>query len=265
MPVLRRDWGNMGWVAHGGGDGAPLLVVNGSGSDLSRISPLLERLSSSFSVVSFDHRGFGVSDAGPGPYRIEDVADDAAALISHQWSGAVAVLGISFGGMVAQHLAIRHPSLVSRLVLACTSSGGDGGSSFPLHELADLDVAERVRLLPELMDTRFTPEWLAANGVDASLFGPPSGDEPSKTATGRQFAARREHDAWSGLPSIDCPVLVASGRYDGIAPSDNGRRIAERIPGARFREFDGGHAFFIQDHRAIPDMMGFLTEDGEMG
>ena len=64
------------------------------------------------------------------------------------------MIGVSFGGMVAQELAVRHPRRVARLVLACTSPGGAGGSSYPLHELAELPDEERVSRSLELADTR---------------------------------------------------------------------------------------------------------------
>ena len=73
-----------------------------------------------------------------------DFADDAAALLDAVGWDDCLVLGISFGGMVAQEVAIRHPERVRRLVLACTSAGGEGGASYPLHELVDLSPEERV-------------------------------------------------------------------------------------------------------------------------
>jgi pimeloyl-ACP methyl ester carboxylesterase len=63
---------------------------------------------------------------------------------------------------------------------------------------------------------------------------------------------------WDRLHSIACPTLVACGRYDGIAPVANGKAIASRIPGAEVRIYEGGHAFFVQDRTALPDVVEFL-------
>ena len=74
-----------------------------------------------------------------------------------------------------------------------------------------------------------------------------------------QLGARRHHDVWDRLPAVRCPTLVASGRYDGIAPLPNGEGIASRIPGAELRVYEGGHAFFAQDPAALPDVLAFLA------
>ena len=74
-----------------------------------------------------------------------------------------------------------------------------------------------------------------------------------------QLAARRHHDVSARLSAIRCPTLVACGRYDGIAPLANGEWIASRIAGAELRVYEGGHAFFIQDPQALPDIRAFVA------
>ena len=74
----------------------------------------------------------------------------------------------------------------------------------------------------------------------------------------RQLEARAAHDTWDRLPDIACPVLIAAGRYDGIALPATQERMAARIPGATLRFFDGGHLFMIQDRTAYPAMVEFL-------
>jgi 3-oxoadipate enol-lactonase len=76
-----------------------------------------------------------------------------------------------------------------------------------------------------------------------------------------QLEARRGHDVYDRLPRISCPTLVASGRYDGIAPVANGEAIAHQIPDATLRVFEGGHLFFIQDPLAFPEIVDFLRGD----
>jgi 3-oxoadipate enol-lactonase len=65
---------------------------------------------------------------------------------------------------------------------------------------------------------------------------------------------------WNRLSAIECPTLVAAGRYDGIAPPSNSEAIASRIADARLRMFEGGHLFFLQDRAAFPAIIEFLEE-----
>ena len=228
------------------GDGPPLLSISGSGSALSDgMGPAALPLSRAFDVVGWDHRGLGRSTSEDGPLTMADFASDALAVAdSLGWQG-FSVFGVSFGGMVAQELAVTAPQRVRRLVLACTSPGGAGGSSYPLHE----------RPAPEAMagivDTR--PEVAASL---LSLFaGRPDPKEPGYS---RQLEARRTHDVWDRLPLVTAPTLVQAGRFDGIAPPANSAAIASRIPGAELREYDGGHAFLFQDQAAWADAVAFL-------
>ena len=174
------------------------------------------------------------------------------------------VVGISFGGMVAQELAIRHPERVRRLVLACTSSGGGGGASIPFDELATLEGEARVQRQIEMMDTRWDAARRAERAaeykmmVDAMSGHLRSGELPAEAARGAalQLEARRHHDTWDRLGSIRCPTLVCGGRFDGIAPPENSERLAAQIPGAELALFDGGHGFLWQDPAAFPAYLG---------
>src|SRR5579872_4885851 len=171
MPIADLADASINYVR--GGAGPPLLHVIGSGGDIAHPpGPLAWPGAERFDQVAYDHRGLGRSrpaDRGHQP-SMADFAADALGLADHLGWERFAVVGVSFGGMVAQELAIRAPDRITRLVLACTSSGGAGGSSAPLHEL---DV-ERIT---ELLDTR-------------------SATDPRRLASLRQLvAARGEPDA----------------------------------------------------------------------
>jgi 3-oxoadipate enol-lactonase len=160
--------------------------------------------------------------------------------------------------MVAQELALRHPTRISRLVLMSTSAGGAGGMSYPMHELAELEDEARVKRFLGLADKRRTPQWqaehaalwqnLASDGLAALRQG--DEDPASRAGAERQMAARRGHDTWERLPQLAMPVAVFAGRFDAIAPPDVQYRLAGQIAGAGYREFDGGHLFFVQDPTA---------------
>jgi pimeloyl-ACP methyl ester carboxylesterase len=247
------------------GRGPRLLFLNGSGATLTTTGPLIWTFADRFDVVAHDQRGLGRTGIPPGPYTMADYAADAAALLDHLEWETCRVVGVSFGGMVAQEFAVTWPERIERLALVCTSPGGAGGASYPLHELVDLPAAERAAIGMRILDSRFTPEWLAEHPSDRALAemmaarhdAPRSAEE--RRGEAEQLAARRLHDVSARLSAVTCPTLVACGRYDGIAPPANGEWIASRIPGAELRMFEGGHAFFIQDPQALPDIRDFLA------
>jgi 3-oxoadipate enol-lactonase len=247
------------------GDGPRLLFLNGSGSSLATSEVLIKLFTNDFEVIAHDQRGLGRSAIPPGPYTMAQYAGDAAVLLDHVGWERTRVVGVSFGGMVAQELAVTWPERVERLALLCTSPGGTRGASYPLHELAGLPDAERSRTALALLDSRFTPEWLADHPSDRALAEMMAARrDTAQTPEQRrgealQLEARSRHDVCDRLAGITCPTLVACGRFDGIAPPSNGEAIAERVAGADLHVYQGGHAFFAQDPAALPDVLAFLA------
>lgn len=247
------------------GEGPRVLFFNGSGATLASSAQLINALSQTCTVLAHDQRGLGDTSIPEGPYTMRQYAEDAAALLGHLGWESCSVVGISFGGMVAQEFAVTYPQRVERLVLMCTSAGGEAGSSYPLHELADLQPADRSSRITELTDARWTPEWLAEHPADAAIVAmrAEQGAIPKSKDVLRgeylQLQARLGHDVSSRLSVFSCPTFVTAGRYDGIAPVANSEEIAKRIPDATLSIYEGGHLFTAQDVRAIRDIRAFLT------
>ena len=241
-----------------GGDpaGPPLLFINGTGGDLrAEPSVMTWPIADGFDLLAYDQRGLGQSEVPEGPYSMSDYARDALSLVDHIGWDRFRVIGISFGGMVAQELALLAGDRVERLALCCTSSGGGGGASFPLHELEALDDDERVARQLELSDERFTREWQSRHPDIVELFRArrAAGDGPR-----RQLEARAGHNTFDRLSAINAPTLVCAGHRDGIAPLSNSEAIVGQIRSAELRVFDGGHLFFVQDATAWPTIVEFL-------
>lgn len=248
------------------GEGPPLLFLNGSGATVDSSRLLIEVFARSFDVVVGDQRGLGRTSVPAGPFTMADYAADAAALADHVGWPTFRAVGVSFGGMVAQELAVTWPERIERLALCCTSPGGPDNASFPLHELQDLPADERAARTVAAADTRFTPAWFDEHPADRGVVelmiarqAAPRTDEQQRGERG-QLEARSHHDVCDRLGRITCPTLVASGRYDGIAPVANGEAIVAGIgSNAELRVFEGGHLFFVQDRDALPAIIDFLA------
>ncbi len=247
------------------GSGDPLLYCNGSGATLDAARPVIEGLSASFDVVGFDFRGMGRSPLPTAAYSMADVAGDVVGLMDHLGWQRCRLVGLSFGGMVAQEVAVTVPERVERLALLSTSPGGDF-PSFPLEELADLPAHDRATRSLLLADRRWTSEWLGQHPDDLQIVltmaeGQPT-DEDDAQRLGRlaQLAARQGHDVLDRLSRIDSPTFVGCGTFDDIAPIVNAEAIVDRVPGAELHVYDGGHLFVFQDDHAWPDLLSFLGE-----
>ncbi len=248
------------------GTGVPLLFISGTGGDLRMKPSVMDGpFPKHFETLSYDQRGLGQSSKPDVAYTMADYADDAAALIQFAGWKEANVAGASFGGMVAQELTLRHPTIVKRLVLLCTSPGGEGGASFPFHEIDHMSRAERARHMMPIADTRHDAAWAAANPDQYAFMlkaasADPYADEPGRAmGARRQLEARAKHDAWNRLHEIKCPVMIAAGKYDGIATPQSQRNMASRIPQAALIFYEGGHMFMLQDRKAFADMISFLS------
>lgn len=251
------------------GTGPRLLFIGGTGGDLRTRPGVFEGpLAKSFELLAYDQRGLGRTDRPRRAYTMAEYADDAAGLLDHIGWESCLVFGVSFGGMVAQELVLRHPERVARLALACTSSGGGGGASYPLHELQALKIEERFARMIELSDVRNDAAWRSANpdAFGAAIefqrkrrnVGDPDNPNAQEGAQ-RQLEARQHHDTFDRLHRVEAPTYLCGGRYDGISPPANLEALHARIENSTLEFFEGGHLFMIQDRAAYPRIIEFLT------
>ncbi len=252
------------------GQGPRLLYISGTGGDLRRPqNALTSSFPESFETLSYDQRGLAQSDKPDTPYSMAQYGEDAAKLLDVVGWEDCFVMGISFGGMVAQELALRHPERVKRLVLGCTSSGGAGGSSYPLHELQNMPLEEKIKFRMSKNDRRLDDKWRQENPeefqkeIDKALATAKfAADDPGKAmGSRRQLEARALHDTYDRLPELRMPVLVCGGRYDGQAEPEVVKNLAGRIASSEISFFEGGHFFLQQDPAAAQKITEFLLLD----
>ena len=241
----------------------PLLYIGGTGGDLrNKPNQLDSPITKFFEVISYDQRGLGQTSKPPGQYSMQQYADDAANLLDELELENIPVVGVSFGGMVAQELIKRHPRKVSKLVLACTSAGGYGGSSYPLHELELLEEEERLERFIMINDLRISESWILENEEQFNSLKINSKNrnpyKPDPENLLKQLLARKDHNTFEDLRHIDIPVFLMGGKYDGIAPVSNMEAMHEEIKDSKLKFYEGGHLFMIQDKSAFQELIEWL-------
>jgi pimeloyl-ACP methyl ester carboxylesterase len=242
------------------GSGPPLVMAIGTGSTMAEWDPaLLRLLAADHRLILFDYPGAGRSSklAG-GRTSFAALADTTAGFMAAIGLEQADVLGWSMGGFVMQQLAIRHPQVVRRLVLAATNPGGDHtelGDDDDQAADSDPDPSEAQVisiLYPRTPDGRAEGRAFYARLDTASESGeiPDDFDVPDATVRA-QVAAE---DPWlrsnansDALARLRMPALVTAGRRDRVTPPANARWIAHQIPGARLELFDDAHAFLFSE------------------
>lgn len=248
------------------GTGPPLLLIPGLGATRVVFDPLLPLLTPHFRTAVYDQRGIGASQAHPGPFTTEQLGDDGVAVLDGLRIDRATVLGASFGGMVAQQLAVRHPGRVSALVLAATGPGSAHLVRRPDRAASDALLGRGARTPEDAYRIACTVLYSRAFQEEhADIIEQQVRDRARRPIDPRAFraqlAASRAHDAWDKLPSITCPTLVMHGSDDAVMPLANAELLAARIPGAVLEVFDGaGHLFFHeQPERTAEAVTAFVA------
>ncbi|HET9985905.1 MAG TPA: alpha/beta fold hydrolase [Longimicrobiales bacterium] len=247
------------------GSGPALLLVEGLGVATWLWARQAPAFAECFTTILFDNRGVGRSAKPPGPYTIGEMAADAAGLLEALDVERAHVLGVSMGGMIAQELALVWPERVDRLVLGCTTAGGAmyvpmGPEALRL--LLDVGGAPE-EVVRRRLPLAFTAEYLTPERVDRMVAARLEDPQPAY-AYQAQAAAGAAFDRSGSVGRIRAPTLVTAGSADVLVPVENARRLAERIPGARLKVYEGlGHQFFVEAADEFNrDAMEFLEGRG---
>jgi poly(3-hydroxyalkanoate) depolymerase len=237
-------------VRPGTGGAVPLLVCNGIGTPLEVLAPFTTALDPAITVVRFDVPGAGGSPPTRLPYSVPWLARLAGRMMTALGYGRFDVLGISWGGGLAQQLAVRYPRRCRRLVLVATSTGS-------------LMIPARPRVLLHLSSPRRHRDPAHAARIAGTVYGGVLRRRPELAApvAAGPSASRRGYlyqllasAGWTSLPwlrLIRQPTLILAGDDDPIIPLPNARLMAALLPAARLHVYHDGH-------------LGLLTRAGEL-
>jgi poly(3-hydroxyalkanoate) depolymerase len=256
LRVAVRD-GNPAWQ--------PLLLCNGFGASLEMLQPFVDALDPQRAIIRFDMPGLGGSPAPVLPYHLAAMAPLLGGVLDHLGYQQADVLGMSWGGGLAQQFALRCPARVRRLVLAATTPGALMVPGYP-------------RILLRLLTPRRHAGPGYAARIAGELFGGSTREDPSP-ARDLLHAVTRPGPAWGSfcqvislagwtslprLPQLRRPALILAGDDDPIIPLANAQIMHRLMPISELHIYHGGHLdLVLEAERMAATVEAFLTAANE--
>lgn len=239
----------------------PVLFFNGIGANIEAVAPLAEALSDR-GFIMFDMPGIGKSPDPVVPYNAATMAWTAAKVLDHFGLEEVDVMGISWGGAIAQHFAIQHPRRTRRLVLVATSAGMlmVPGNPSSLAKMAN----PRRYVDADYMAKHFETLYGGALG-DASGKGGHMArlSPPSKRGYIYQLIAMLGWTSAPALPFMKKDTLILMGDEDQIVPLLNGKFLNMLIPNSKLVVIEEGGHLFLLSHKdqSVAAIRAFLDPE----
>ncbi|MES1990345.1 MAG: poly(3-hydroxyalkanoate) depolymerase [Pseudomonadota bacterium] len=245
------------WKGSGKGNHLPILFFNGIGANVELIAPLPEALNDR-DIIAFDAPGIGGSEPAFMPYRPRQFVRMAMIILDKLGYGDVDVMGVSWGGVMAQQFAYQYPDRTRHLILCATAAGV---VMVPGNPKALIKMAHPRRYMdPDYMLKNFRTLY----GDETGGAGDHSSRLRAPTMRGYfyQLLAGIGWTSVAFLPFLKVPVLVMAGDNDQIVPLINGRFLAQLIPNSRLEIVKGGHLFLVSRvQEVIPLIREFLDTD----
>jgi poly(3-hydroxyalkanoate) depolymerase len=239
----------------------PFLLMNGIGASLEVLQPFVDALDARRTVIRFDVPGVGGSPRPVVPYVLATFTPVVAGVLDRLgFDQPVDVLGLSWGGGLAQHFAVQHRRRCRKLVLAATGTG-------------TLMVPANPRVLAKMLTPRRHRDPAYARSIAGEIYGGTMRTDPDRAARAlhahSRLGPRRGYyyqlaasSGWSSLPFLKLirqPTLIVAGDDDPIIPVVNARIMARLIPDARLHLYSGGHiALVTEAHDLAPKIEEFL-------
>ncbi len=251
-----------------GPSGAPVVVfANSLGTNLQIWESQAASLSGRFRVLRYDMRGHGLTDCPPVPvngagYTIDDLADDAAALLDRLAIDRVHFCGLSIGGMVGQRLAAKAPKRVDSLIL-CATANRIGPPGMWDERIETVRGEGMPGIAEGVLARWFTGDFLARRADEARGYANMLVRTPAEGYIGCCLAIR-DADLRRDGSAIGCPTLAICGERDPMTTPGMMRDLAGRIDGARFETIPAAaHILCVERPAELTELIsGFLKENG---
>ena len=251
MSFVRTKNFNLYYETHGDGEKS-LVLIPGFASGAWSWFRQVEELAKKIRVIVFDPRGVARSQISNGTgVNLETLAADVIYLLDELKIEKANVLGVSFGGFVAQEFALAFPERLSKLILVCTSFGGKNHVAPDLEVLMafasteNLNKSERIR---SFMIPAFTSEFRQAHGeVIEEVCRLREHNTVPENVYLAQLQSAMTFDAEKRVGGIKAETLILTGDADIVVPPQNSRNLVNAMPNAKLTIIkNGSHMFFIE-------------------
>ena len=262
MRVARARGAMLHWRQDGDPSGPAVVFANSLGTDLRLWDGVVDLLPPHLRLIRYDKRGHGLSSCPPGPYSIDDLAQDTLDLLDHAQVDSCVFVGLSIGGMIAQSLAARVPERITGLVLSNTAAKM-GEAAMWQERIAMIEAQGIAALSDPILERWFAPAFLRQ---DAHLPWRHMLERTPKAgyiACCQAIAGTDLSATTRGLPQ---PALGIAGSLDGASPPDLVEATLDLITDARFTLIeDTGHLPCVEAPEAYAGvLLDFLKELGHV-
>lgn len=250
---------NLAWRDDGSPLGPPVLFSNSLGTDCRIWDDVISKLPEKYRFIRYDGRGHGLSGKPHGPYQLEQLVDDALALLNAIELRPVVVVGLSLGGLVAQRLAMRAPDRVSGIVVS-NSAARMGSPSLWAKRIEAVREHGMQGIADGVLERWFGGSF-RQNAADISRWREMlAGTDPDGYRA--NCASLAHADLFADLPQIQCPMLAVAGSEDMACDAAQVEATANEVSGARCVLMQGvGHLPPVEAPAAFASILEPFLEE----
>lgn len=235
------------------------MLSHALGCDLHMWDGVAARLKDRFTVLRYDHRAHGQSEAPAGPYSMALLAEDAAQVIQQHASGPVHVVGLSMGGMMAQALAAQQPALVRSIVVANAACHYDDAARAMWQARIATVLAQGMGAIAEgAMQRWFTAafrEDVAGGGARQVVQCRAQLERTDAVGYAASCDAVANIDFRHSNTTLRCPALVIAGLRDEATPLASSEAVTASIAGSQLRTLDAAHLSAVEQPEAFATLL----------
>ncbi|PWB68346.1 MAG: alpha/beta hydrolase [Holophagae bacterium] len=247
-----------------GGQGTPVLLLHGFPISSAAFSPIRAFIEEVGRLVTVDLRGFGASDAPPGPYDMDSLADDVVRIADHLGLERFVLGGHSMGGYVAFRVAANHRHRLSGLILIDTRAAADTAEGVERRRAAVATIAGggRDAFLGAFLPLLVSPATQDRQPEVMELLRAIAAGIPNHVLTGCLEGMMTRPDSRGLLAGLDLPALVVHGADDAVMPLDEARALALALPRGQLVEVpDAGHTPTLEQPQLVGEAIARLLAE----